>query len=307
MATQNNILVVGATGKQGGAVVDALLALPKQDPAIHILALTRNAQSPKAQSLAESHKGVIELVQGDATDPAPIFAAQPKGSITSLFIVTTPGKTTEESQAIPLIDAAVAHGVKHIVFSSVDRGGDEKSWTNPTDVGHFIAKHNIEIHLRDKSKEDSQTFTWTILRPVAFLENMNPGFFCKVFIAMWQKALAPTTKLQLVSTRDIGIFAAKALTNPDEWAGKAVGLAGDSLTLEEAKETFKRVTGKDLPQTFTFLGGALLWGVKDVGNMFEFFEKEGYGADIEARKKDVPELQDLETWLKETSQWKDAE
>lgn len=306
MAT-NNILVVGATGQQGGSVIKALLALPPQDPPIQILALTRNTQSSKAQALlSSSPKDTLELVQGDSTDPIPIFSSRPAGSITSLFLVTTPGKSTEESQAIPLIDAAVSHGVKHIVFSSVDRGGDEKSWTNPTDVPHFKSKHNIEIYLRDKAAGDDASFTWTILRPVAFLDNMNPGFFCSLFAAMWQKALSPSRKLQFISVRDIGIFAAKALTEPQEWKGKALALAGDSLTLEEAKAKFKEVTGKDLPQTFTFLGGALLWGIKDVGLMFEFFEKEGYGADIEATKKDVPSLQDFETWLKESSKWKDA-
>ncbi|KAM7190867.1 hypothetical protein V8F20_009551 [Naviculisporaceae sp. PSN 640] len=308
MAT-NNILVVGATGQQGGSVIKALLALPPQNPPIHILALTRNTQSSKAQALLSSApKDTLELVQGDSTDPNPTFSSRPAGSITSLFVVTVPGgKTTEESQAIPLIDTAASHGVKHIVFSSVDRGGDDKSWTNPTNIPHFKSKHNIEIHLRDKAAKDDANFTWTILRPVAFLDNMNPGFFCSMFTAMWQRALAPTTKLQFISVRDIGIFAAKALTEPEKWKGKAFALAGDSLTLDEAKANFKSVTGKDLPQTFGFLGGALLWAVSDVGLMFEFFEKEGYGADIEARRKDVPDLQDFETWLKESSKWKDAE
>ncbi|KAK4215617.1 hypothetical protein QBC37DRAFT_122203 [Rhypophila decipiens] len=307
MASQNNILIVGATGKQGGYVIHALLSLPPHPKPIHILALTRDATSSKARHLASSHPDIIDLIQGDSTNPNPIFASRPKGSITSLFLVTTPGKKSEQDQAIPLIDAAVSHGVKHIVFSSVDRGGDSKSWTNPTQVPHFKSKHDIEIHLRDKAQQDGAGFTWTILRPTAFMDNTNPGFFCSMFIAMWDRALSPQTKLQLVSVKDIGIFAAKALTNPSEWAGKAVSLAGDSLTLGEAKDKFKSATGKDLPQTFGLLGGALLWAVKDVGLMFEFFEKEGYGADIQARRGEVPELLDFEGWLKECSLWKDVE
>ncbi|KAK0630424.1 hypothetical protein B0T17DRAFT_528372 [Bombardia bombarda] len=302
-----NILVVGATGQQGGATVDALLALPKSDPPIHILALTRNAESPKAKALVESSKGVVELVQGDSAAPKAIFESRPKGSIASIFVVTVPGtKVTEEQQAIPLIDAALKHGVKHVVFSSVDRGGDEKSWTNPTNIGHFIAKHNIELWLRDKAaktKEEGK-FTWTILRPVAFLDNFNPGFFGSMFTAMWNSALKPETKLQLVSVRDIGRFAAKTLTDPAKWAGRAIGLAGDALTLQEAKDKFKKVTGKDLPQTWTFLGSTLIWAVNDVGSMFKWFETDGYGADIEACRHEVP-VQDFETWLQESSKWKD--
>ncbi|KAK4187783.1 hypothetical protein QBC35DRAFT_219804 [Podospora australis] len=306
MSSARNILVVGATGKQGGAVVKALLDLPKSDTPLHILALTRNAQSPKAQQLAEAHPGVVEPVQGDSSHPNPIFESRPKGSINAIFIVTSPpmggSKINEEEQAIPLIDSAVDHGVQHIVFSSVDRGGDEKSWTNPTDVQHFSEKHNIEIYLRDKAEKEKGKFTWTILRPVAFMENWTPGFFAAGFSAMWASALKPTTKLQLVSVVDIGKFAAKALTEPSEWAGRAVGLAGDELTLDEAKEVFLRATGEKLPQTWGILGKGMLWMIKEIGAMFRWFEEEGYGADIEARRKEIS-TQNFETWLKDSSNW----
>ncbi|KAK4152308.1 hypothetical protein C8A00DRAFT_16373 [Chaetomidium leptoderma] len=304
MAPQN-ILVVGATGKQGGAVVKALLDLPEGPSRFHILALTRDVQSDRAKALASAHQGAVELIQGDNTNPEPIFASQPKGSIAGLFVVTAAGgKTSEEQQAIPLIDAAAAHGVKHIVFTSVDRGGDEKSWTNPTTIKHFAAKHNVELHLRDKAEKEGGAgkFTWTILRPVAFLDNMAPGgMMCSMFTAMWAASLAPETKLQLVGVKDIGAFAALAFSEPAQWSGRAVGLAGDELTLAEAREKFARVTGKKLPQTWTILGKAVLWAVKEVGDMFAFFEQEGYGADIEARRKEAP-MQDFEAWLRE-SKW----
>ncbi|KAK4101208.1 NAD(P)-binding protein [Parathielavia hyrcaniae] len=304
MAPQN-ILVVGATGQQGGAVIKALLDLPESSSRFHILALTRNAQSHHAKALESVHKDVVELIEGDNTNPQPIFASQPKGSITSIFVVTTLGKISEEDQAIPLIDAAVEHGIKHVVFTSVDRGGDEKSWTNPTDIRHFRSKHNIELHLRDKAgKEDAGRFAWTILRPVGFFDNMNPGMLGSVFTAMWAAALSPDTKLQLVGVNDIGIFAAKALSEPAKWSGRTLSLAGDELTLAEAREKFEKVMGKPLPQAWTILGRAAMWGMKELGDMFAWFEKEGFGADIAACKKEVPSMQDLEAWLKESSKWK---
>ncbi|KAK4161687.1 hypothetical protein QBC43DRAFT_323091 [Cladorrhinum sp. PSN259] len=305
MSSRNNILVVGATGKQGGAVIKALTELPQADPPIHILAITRNPESESAKTLVAAHKGVVELVKGDTTVPKPIFKDHPRHSIHSLFLVTAPpmggNKSTEEEQAIPMIDAAVEHGVKHIVFTSVDRGGEEKSWTNPTHIQHFFEKHNIEIHLRDKAAKEEGKFTWTILRPVAFLDNFQPGFFGKMFPAMWAATLSPTTKLQLISVRDIGRFAAKALTDPEAWAGRAVSLAGDELTLGEAKDKFKKAIGKNMPQSYTILGRGLLFAIKEMGNMFQWFEDEGYGANIQARRKEVPELQDFEKWLKEDS------
>ena len=298
-----NVLVVGATGQQGGSTLKALLDLPKSDPPLHILALTRDASSARAKALAEEHKDVVEVVQGDATNPKPIFDPRPKGSINAIFIVTTPGKAPEEEQAVPLIDAAVEHGVQHIVFSSVERGGDEKSWINPTNIPHFASKHNIEIHVRDKAEKEPGKFTWTIIRPVAFMDNWNPGFFGSMMSAMMYAALKPETKLQLVSVRDIGRFAAAALVDPAKWPNRAIGLAGDAITLDEAKEKFKKVMGKDLPQTWTVLAKLLLWAVKDVGYMFSWFQTDGYGADIEARRQELP-TQDFETWLRESSKFK---
>lgn len=299
-----NILIVGATGKQGRSVVSALLGDREPDSPLKLLALTRDPSSASAQAVASQNPDVIELVQGDLTQPEAIFAKWPKAHISGVFLYTIPGKVDEEKQGIPFIDAAVAHGVKHIVFSSVDRGGDERSWKNPTNVKHFYQKHNIELYLRDKGLA-TDSFTWTILRPVAFMDNMNPGFFCSVFTAMWDAALSPTTKLQLVSVRDIGLFASKALRQPERWAGKAVSLAGDELTLEETKERFRKVTGRELPQAWRIVGKGMLWAIKELGDMFRFFEEEGYGADIAALSAEEPNLQDFETWLKESSQWKD--
>ncbi|KAK3935343.1 hypothetical protein QBC46DRAFT_397767 [Diplogelasinospora grovesii] len=306
MSTTRNILVVGATGQQGGAVVRALASprVPSGDPPINILALTRNPDSPKAKSLLESHKDddvLLSLVKGDSSNPASIFDSRPSGSVHGVFIVTTPGKISEESQAIPLIDAAINHGVRRIVFSSVDRRGDQESWDNPCpEIKHFHSKHKIELHLRDKASQEG--VSWAVLRPTAFLENFSPGFFGSMFTAIWHSALSPERKLQLVSVRDIGIFAAKALTEDEQkWSGRAVGLAGDELTLDEAREVFKRVTGKKLPQTYTILARLLMWMVPDMGNMFRWFETQGYGVDIAERRKEVPEMLDFEGWLKQSN------
>lgn len=64
------VLVTGATGKQGGAVVDALSSSP-QASEFTILAVTRNPSSSSAQKLAQ--KPQVKLVQGDLNDIAGIF------------------------------------------------------------------------------------------------------------------------------------------------------------------------------------------------------------------------------------------
>ena len=60
---------------------------------------------------------------------------------------------SEEAQGKALVDENIKRGVQHFVYASVERGGDERSWENPTDVPHFISKHRIEHYLRDRTAE----------------------------------------------------------------------------------------------------------------------------------------------------------
>ncbi|KAK2053793.1 NmrA-like family protein [Colletotrichum caudatum] len=305
MASTRKILVLGATGKQGAAVVDALLELPASSPPLEILALTRNPESAKVQSLVESAKAkgvTVTPVQGDLKDSqAQVFRAHPR--IDTVFIVTTIGNEDVVGKA--WVDAAIDADTAQIVLTSVDRGGEDKSWENPTDVPHFLQKHAIELHLRDRAEElekSGRRLRWTILRPTAFMDNASPGMFGKIFAAMWS-TLPADQNLQLVSVRDIGLFAAKAIENPEKWDRRAVSLAGDDITYAKAREVFEKVVGGDMPQTYTFIGQGMLWAISDMGKMFEFFKSEGYGADIQALKEEEPRLQNFEAWLKESSGW----
>jgi len=182
MSTTTRALVVtGATGKQGGALIEALLA-NKSHP-FTIYAVTRNQSSASAKSLAA--KPNVHVIQGDFTDSAAIFkqVKSPWG----LFSVTTPmgrgGATKEEAQGKAITAAALEAGVQHIVFTSVNRGAN--SDTDPTYVPHFISKKNVEDDIKEKSK--SRGTTWTMLRPVAFYENLTNDFMGRTFWGIWRQ------------------------------------------------------------------------------------------------------------------------
>jgi uncharacterized protein YbjT (DUF2867 family) len=67
------ILITGATGKQGGAVLNALLSLSdRSSTTLEILALTRKPDSAKAKLLAS--KPNITVIQGQPSDAAAVFA-----------------------------------------------------------------------------------------------------------------------------------------------------------------------------------------------------------------------------------------
>lgn len=292
------ILVTGATGKQGGSVVDALIEnYPGQ---YEILAVTRDTSSNSAKKL--SSKTGVKVVQGDMNDVPSLFAEAKKtassGSLYGVYSVQlSQGKGVthdgEIAQGIGMVDEAVKNNVKHFVYSSVDRGGDSKSWDTPTPIPHFSSKHAIEHHLRD----NAGSMGWTILRPVAFMDNLAPGFQMKVFLTALRNVMGDDKPLQWVATADIGTFAAKAFAEPNEFNHKAIGLAGDELTFPQLSKAFQNKTGTPAGTTFGFLGSALNWGVPEMGTMIKWFATDGYGADIKKLKSVHPDLMDMETWL----------
>jgi uncharacterized protein YbjT (DUF2867 family) len=294
MSTKN-YLIVGATGKQGGGVIESLLKNPSTP--FHIFALTRNAESARAKSLATIPN--VSVIVGDPAAPESIFSELPK-SLDGVFCMTVPGgKISEEDQAKPLIDACIKHRVKHFVFTSGDRGGAEISHTNPTPVPNLQSKHYIELYLKEQAEG---RMTWTILRPTTFMEMLTGDIHGKGFGRLW--ADMGRKPLQLVSTKDIGHFGALALLEQDEYKGKAIGIAGDELTFDEASKIFKETTNNEMPLAPCIVGKGLKWAVGDLGPMFKWLETDGFKVDIQGARKQYPELQTFQQWLRDNSEWR---
>lgn len=315
------LLITGATGQQGGAVLNALIARQPSD--FLLLAVTRNAQSPGAKRLAAKSPS-IRLVEGDLNNVPGLFKSATKAAGTvplwgvySVQVSMGSGVTLEGEvrQGKAMIDESIKAGIKHFVYSSVDRGGNERSWDNPTPVPHFKTKHEIEHHLGDStastdsakdrtspatSGKTTNTMGWTILRPAIFMDNLAPGFAGKVFLTMLRDTIKKKP-LQWVATKDIGRFAAEAFHDPETWNRRAIGLAGDELTFSQLSLAFQKVTGKPVGTTVGLLGKALKHGVSEMGTMVEWFRDEGYGADMLENKRAVPDMMIMEAWLKESA------
>ncbi|KAK6207884.1 NmrA-like family protein [Colletotrichum tabaci] len=292
------ILVCGATGKQGGAVINRLI---EQNADFHILAVTRDANSRSAQQLLKKSPN-IRLVQGNLADPAALLktAAEVAGSpIWGVFSVQVAmgfgqGASGELAQGKALIDASLKADVRFFVYTSVDRHGAD----NPTKVPHFIHKHQIEQHLFSKTK--GTDMEWVVLRPVAFMENLTDDFMGKVFTTSWKMAVKEKP-LQLVAVSDVGYFGAKAFLHPEKYRGRGISLAGDELTIEQFAAVFHKHTGKELPGTYRILCWLIMSMVKDFGWMFKWFYDVGYAADIQELRREYPGLKDFETWLQTES------
>ncbi|KAK3619790.1 hypothetical protein LTR56_022397 [Elasticomyces elasticus] len=294
-----NILVTGATGKQGGAVIEALA----NNSDFTLLAQTRNASGSGAQKL-EAKGNNIKVVQGDQDDVAGLFQNAKevaKGPIWGVYSVqVSQGKGVthdgEIKQGKAMIDESVKAGVKHFVYGSVERGGDEASWENETPIPHFQSKWVIEHYLKDNAGQ----MGWTVLRPVAFMDNLAPGFPTQVFMAAMRDTLGSKPN-QWIATSDIGVFAKLAFESPSKYNKKAIGLAGDELTSQQLSQAFKNTTGSAMDGTFWFLGSFLKYMVAELGTMINWFGSDGYKANIPELKKMHPGLLTMEEWIKQKS------
>lgn len=108
---------------------------------------------------------------------------------------------------------------------------------------------------------------FSVLRPVAFMENFVPGMMGKVFGAIWWHTLKNDKKLQVISTKDIGLIAAIALQDPKKYNHQFLDLAGDELSFKEVDQAFKAAAGIPAPQTFTIFGWAAKKAVKEMDLM----------------------------------------
>lgn len=118
MSSKQLIAVFGATGNQGGSVLDVFLARPDLQEKYSLRGITRDPSSGKSKALSD--RG-IEMVKADVDDAESVKTAV-KGSY-GVFGVTDfwsiMDKQREIKQGKNIFDASKEAGVKHLVWSAL--------------------------------------------------------------------------------------------------------------------------------------------------------------------------------------------
>jgi len=148
MSGVSRILVTGATGNVGRAVVSALR---RRGMGVRVGV---RAEGGARQGQATD----IEQVAFDFRDPAS-FAGACTGC-DGLFLLRPPAITDVDETLNPLVDVALARGIEHVVFISVI-GADR----NP-----IVPHHRVEKHLATTGAR------YTILRPGFFAQNLSDAY-----------------------------------------------------------------------------------------------------------------------------------
>jgi uncharacterized protein YbjT (DUF2867 family) len=251
--------MTGATGKQGGALAQAI-----EGKGFSVYAMTRRPESDAARALAA--RGV-DVVRGDLDDPA--SQKQALAGMWGVFAMQNTweaGVEKEEEQGKRLATLAREAGVHHYVYTSVGSAHRE------TGIPHFENKSRIEgtvLALKFPSH--------VILRPVFFMENLLSPWFLNGDTLL--AALAPDVSLQMIAVDDVGRFAAEVFIQADRFRGREIDLAGDAATMPETAAALGQGLGR--PITFVRIPiGEVRKNSEDYAIMLEWFERVGYDADI---------------------------
>lgn len=193
------VLVTGATGTTGAAVVSELAA----DGTSEVLAAVRDPST---------YDGPATPIRFDFTDPGTYDAFE---GVDAVYLVRPPALGRVELDQFPAIDAMERAGVERVVLLSVL--GAEKNPLLP--------------HRRLEKRLERSSLSWTFLRAAYFAQNFETTHREEVrrgelFVP------AGDGRVGVIDARDVAAVAARALRGGH--AGRAYDLTGpEALTFDE--------------------------------------------------------------------------
>ena len=223
------ILVAGGTGILGRRVIPLLTSRN-----IEVRVLARNATAA-----AGGVGSRVEHVAADVADRAAVGRAM-KGIDTVISAIQGFGgasargpRIVDRDGNINLIDAAVANGVRHFVFVSIDQVAPD----HPIEL--FRMKHAAEVALR------SSGLNWTILRPTASMETWL-GIVGRPLVESGRTRIfgRGQNPINFVAADDVARFVELAVVDP-AMRESIVTLAGpENLTFDRFAAVVGEVTGR---------------------------------------------------------------
>lgn len=299
------IVVFGATGAQGGGLVNAILDDPNTEFAVR--AVTRDVNSDKAKALAA--KGA-ELVVADIDDKAAVRKAL-EGAYGAFFVTFFWAHFSAEKEfeeAKNMAEAAKEANLQHVIWSTLE---DTRKWVPLDDDRMPTLQGKYKVPHFDGKGQADVLFTQLGL-PVTFL---RASFYWENFIYFGsgpkkgpdgkQYLTFPldNKKMAGIAAEDIGKAAYGIFKKGTSTIGKTIGVAGEQLSGDEMARAMTTALGQEIhynnvsPETFRSFGFP---GADDLGNMFQFYRD--FDADLN-RVRDVEKTRELNPELKSFSDW----
>jgi uncharacterized protein YbjT (DUF2867 family) len=306
MAEPKIIVVLGATGAQGGGLVRAIHSDP--GGGFKARAVTRNVNSDKAKELAKLGAEVVAANVDDEGSLGRAFEGA-HGAFCVTFFWDHMSPERELAEATSMARAAKQAGLKHVIWSTLE---DTRKWIPLSDDRMPTLMGKYKVPHFDAKGEADQVFTdlgvpTTFLLTSFYWENLiyfgagprkGPDGVLAITYPMGDK------KLPGIAAEDIGKCAYGIFKKGKETIGKRIGISGEQLTGAEMARALTEALAQEVrynavpPEVYRSFGFP---GADDLGNMFQFkrdFQEAFCGPRNPAVARALnPELQSFDTWL----------
>lgn len=216
-----NVLVIGATGAIGAALVDAL-APDHRAGRLRMVATTRR---PEAATWLRQRGIEVRRLDLDEAETAGLEAVRPVFAGIDRVFLLTGYDVRMLAQSKAAVDAAKVEGASHLVHVGVSAAQD-------TTIVHFAWHQLVEAYI------ERSGLAYTHLRPAAFLQNLRFSAGTPGVLTHFVGAARPNW----VDIVDIAEVAATVLRDPGPHAGRAYDLAAEAASLSEITELLSQVT-----------------------------------------------------------------
>ncbi|KAK9454010.1 NAD(P)-binding protein [Dipodascopsis uninucleata] len=296
MSSRKILAVIGATGNQGGSVIDYVLSSKHLSEAYSIRALTRDITKPEAQTLR--CRGA-EIVRADINDEKSLDEAF--SGVHTVFAMTaamfnfpkfTDAKEVEIAQGHRVADAAVRAGVGYLIWST-STNVTEMTGQTLSNVVFFDAKALVEEYIRTLPIKSA------FYAPGSFFTNFQRNWLPRPIAGDGTYSIAtilkPESRLPMIDIdADTGKYIGAVLTEPDKFAGQVL-YAGTMYSMGEladliSKHSGKTVNIKTVPDD-TFKGFLPTTFREPIYEMSKYFLEYGYyGKDTAERTEATAKL-----------------
>jgi uncharacterized protein YbjT (DUF2867 family) len=288
---QRRVVVCGATGQQGGAVLRHAL----QREGWEVVALSREPEGEKARRWS---KEGAQVVRADLEDRDSLIRAFQGADY--VFGLTQPWSPDyrkchperEVEQGRNITEACRETGVKLLVMSSAAHLAEGK-----TGIPHVDSKLEVEAYVSQSG------VPFTFIRPVQFMDNLGSPFF-PIRRGSIRGFVDGKVRVPYVAVDDIGAFAALIFDGPEGFIGQGLDLVGDFISGEELCLLLSRLRGgerfryRSVPRWLMKLWAKEFYAMRLA---FEEFGKPPYREDIweiiAACRKFHPGLMSMEAFL----------
>ncbi|MGG5258702.1 NmrA family NAD(P)-binding protein [Phycicoccus avicenniae] len=218
------VAVLGATGRQGGAVVRHLLRR-----GIPVRAVSRAPDGSAARWLAREGAEVVGANQVDEASLRVAFRGVRALFSVQDFYGAEGGPAGEVDQGRAVAQAARWERVPVVVQSTMAAGQDVAA------VPHFLSKRRVETELLRVGVPH------VLLGTVWFMDNLfDPAVGGMATLPVMAGALGRHAPVAALAVDDIGAVAAAVLADPEPYLGGRLDLVGDRLSVAQMIDLLRR-------------------------------------------------------------------